>query len=406
MALRSFSELSTGTQYPPERERARVAAMDRWLLRYSRRNEDDKRRLKPNLYRLIATLWTDMVMGTQPQLVYGEPGAERIESREQEALDLLLEPVTVASRGVVTDMIRYGAGVFENDIPFHPQNVDTRYYFRVAEPERQRYLGAITAMPYRVSATPAQQLADSIALTYYGAGQDAAVRRFHAYNGVTVGEMRDEMELPAANPVLVVQGNISAASDVYGVSDYEDIDEYIVELQRRETAVSEALDLHVKPHLAVPEGVLAVDEAGRTTINKDGMMIEVPEGAAPPSFVQWEADFDAHESAMERAMERIRHFSQIHAVILSRADSSYNFPTGSALRRSAVLTINRINVLRQRLTHAIRQVAAENMDVARASGMEAPALDPMLIQVVFPPALGIEDDEEGGDESPEQVQVV
>ena len=76
------------------------------------------------------------------------------------------------------------------------------------------------------------------------------------------------------------------------------------------------------------------------------------------------------------------------------------------LRRSAVLTINRIGVLRQRIEHAMKQVAAANMDVARASGMEAPVLDPSMIQVVWQPPLGIEEDETGTDQTPEQVQVV
>ena len=155
MALRTFSELGIGTQYPPQRERGRVNAMDRWAERYHRRFEDGKRRLKPNMYRLVGTLWTDMVMGQRPELVYAPVPGEgekpvRQDSREQEALDMLREPLTVAARGVVTDMIRYGSGVFENDVPYHPQSIDTRFYFKVALPERQEYLGAITATPYRV----------------------------------------------------------------------------------------------------------------------------------------------------------------------------------------------------------------------------------------------------------------
>ena len=411
MALRSFDELMAGTQYPPERERSRVTVLDRWAERYHRRFVDDKRRLKPNLYRLIASLWTDLVMGEQPELVYAPMPAEgekpmRMEGREQEALDMLREPLTVAARGVVTDMIRYGSGVFENDIPWHPQSLDTRFYFKVTHPERQLYVGAVTAFPYRVDPVPAQQLADHITLTYYTAGESMAQRRVHKFQGLQVGELVETIELPAAHPVHVVQGNITASDSEYGTSDYEDTDEYIDELHRRETLVSEALDLHVKPHLAVPEGVLNVDEHGNTTINVDGMMIEVPEGGTNPSFVSWEHQFEAHEMAMERAMERIRWFTQLAPTLLSRTDSTYNFPTGAALRRSAMLTINRINVLRQRLQHAMRQVAAENMDVVRATGMEAPVLDPMMIQVVFPPALGIAEDEMGDEQSPEQVQMV
>ena len=61
-----------------------------------------------------------------------------------------------------------------------------------------------------------------------------------------------------------------------GVSDFEDISDYIEELHRRESIVSEALDRHVSPRLAVPEGVRRTDAAGNVTLSSEGEASRFP----------------------------------------------------------------------------------------------------------------------------------
>ena len=134
-------------------------------------------------------------------------------------------------------------------------------------------------------------------------------------------------------------------------------------------------------------------------LSSDGELIEMAEGAAVPQYVTWDASFNAQESAMERAFERIRHFSQISAVILSKVDQTYNFPTGSALRRASLITINRVEELRERLQDAMRNVIAENMEIARMHGIAAPMIRPMDVAIEWAPPLGITEDEENAGET-------
>ena len=195
-----------------------------------------------------------------------------------------------------------------------------------------------------------------------------------------------EIVICSAHPQLLVINDVQSNDDVLGVSDFEDVDDYIQELHRRESAVSDALDRHVNPHLAVPEGVLTTDAAGNVTLSEQGEAIPVPEGSQAPTYVTWEPDFQAHENAMERALERIQRASGIAPVLAGTSDT-INTPSGSALRRLAFVTVGRIRAFRRRLDAAFRAVIVENAEVSRLSGVDVPLLDPAAINILWTPPL-------------------
>ena len=301
MALRQFSELGTGKKFPPEREHARVSNMDTWAQRYARKYADASRRLKPNSYRFVCNFWQEQVISTPPVFTYDGGG------REQQALDVISPAIAKATSAVVVDLIRFGSGVYLNDIPWQPQATDPRFYFAVTKPEIGEYDGAIVACPYKVN--PGSNLPDHIALTTYTAGAERASKAFYKLDGLTVG-LSDgaPIEYSAAHPIMVKQGE-----GEYGISDYEDIDEYVEELHRRESSVSTALDRHTNPHLSIPEDSIRTNAAGKMEINQEGMIIPVPvgQGITVPQYITWNAKFEAQENAMDRAVERIQRFSRI-----------------------------------------------------------------------------------------------
>ena len=206
--------------------------------------------------------------------------------------------------------------------------------------------------------------------------------------------------VPAAHPVIIALNDVQRNDDVIGTSEYQDIDGYIQELHRRESAVSEALDRHVNPHLAVPEGVLRIDEHGNVLLSADGEAISVPDGAQTPEYIVWEPDMGAHENAMERALERIQRMTGIAPVLAQFKESSINTPSGSALRRMAMITVSKIRTIRSKLDIAMRQVIGDNMEVARMNGIDAPMLEPEKINIVWSPPLAV-----AGEESEESPSV-
>ena len=162
MALRQFNEIRAGATYPPARERVRIQDMDKWFSRFSRQYADNTYRLKPNTFRFVANFYRDMVVSVPPAFTY-EGGA-----REQELVQLIAPSVVNATREIVVDLVRYGAGVYTNIIPWNVGNVDPRFYFAVYKPEVNEYLGAITTLPWIEN--PDNSQPDRIAITEYLAG--------------------------------------------------------------------------------------------------------------------------------------------------------------------------------------------------------------------------------------------
>ena len=387
MALRNFNELATGTQYPPERERARVSAMDTWAQRYGRKYADNTRRLKPNTYRFVTQFWQDAVINVPPTITYPEP-------RGQQAIDAMMPALATATRGVVRDMVRYGSGVFTNDLPYRPGNVDPRYFYPVAKPERGEYLGATVAVPY--IETVNSGTADRLTVTRYVAGSEIVSKTVYQLDNLTIGRTVESLpDAVVAHPVCVTWGE-----GEYGESWYEDIDEYVSDLHRRESLVSEALDRHTNPHLALHEGTIRVDEKGNATVDQNGMVLPIPDGSdVAPQFVTWDAEFGAQETAMDRAVERIQRFTSIAPVLTQHRQDGHEFnvPSGSALRRLSLVTVQRINSTRELLAPAMRTVLAENMITAAGAGLEAPAIDPDGIEIEWPLPLDVVEDEEASD---------
>ena len=242
----------------------------------------------------------------------------------------------------------------------------------------------IIAYPYSISANAPQQ-ADRLISTVYDSGGGSARTGHYRLEGLTIkeqigGEELSVAGLPAVIPVTEGQG-------IYGRSDFVNIEEYVAELHRRESSVSLALDKQANPHLAVPEGVLEVNEDGTVQVSTEGMAIPVPEGAVAPSYIIWDAEFSAQDKAIDRAERRILRFSKIAPILLQVGDNPRSVLSGNALRRLAVPTVNRIRLIRERLTEAIKTTIVGAFYLFGESGGEKINIDSNKITLHWSPEL-------------------
>ena len=417
MPLITAAEIGTGADFPPMRERARVERMDRWA-RYSTRRYQglnaelaEDLRLRPNLFRWLMDFWRNAVVGDAPVIGYSE------NERVRDFIDALKPSLVAAMGTVVSDLVRYGTGVFVNRRDFQVQTVDPRYWYPVREAwDQQRGDVDVIAYPYAVGdrgqdgsgtrqrsfeggATPTRSVLldpggmglfpDRINVTVYGVETGVTTR--YKFDGKRIGEAVEESEefvgTPAVVPVVEGEG-------FYGESDFADAEEYVAELHRRESAVSKSLDRHTDPHLAVPEGVLKTDSQGRFIVNMEGMIIPVPEGSEMPQYIQWDARYEAQGLAMERAHERVLQFSAVAPVLVDLGRRTRTVASGAALRRLAIPTVNRIRTLRGLLNPALRQVIAGQAALVGVTGGEVVAVDPEAISIQWPAELsgGITDE--------------
>ena len=222
--------------------------------------------------------------------------------------------------------------------------------------------------------------------------QGNVIERHYRYEGTTIHEQLSEVARAAGFPAVVP---VTLGSGFYGRSDFEDTDVYIKELFRRESAVSEALDKQANPHLAVPEGVVTVQPDGSITVDRNGMVIPVPEGSEAPSYVVWDPSFEAQDGAIMRAEDRILQLSKISKILVD-PKLRQSAPTGAALRRLAIPTVNKIRHIRGRLDEAIKLVIMGQAYLHAETGGEVFEVEPRDIKIQWPPELsgGLSDEAE------------
>lgn len=415
MPLVSTAEIATSAPYPPSRERGRVNRMDkysRWsdghyqgLLPPVKAGEDN--RLQPNLFRWLMHFWRDAIMADAPVLEYdGTP-------RQLEFITALKPSIIESSRLLVPDLVRYGTGVFINRKVLNVQMVDPRFWFPVRAPyDNSEGAVDIIAYPYAEGNVPATSdrsdkdsfkptltqtpsgtplptgelyvTPDRMNITLYENGR--ALRVLHKFSGQTIGQpiAGTEVELPAGMPAVV---SVTEGEGFYGTSDFEDIWRYVAEMHRRETGLSVALDRNVNPHLAVPEGVMQQDAEGRYVLSSDGNVIPVPEGASPPAYVTWNPSFEAAQEAIRRARSRILQFTSVAPILIDAEQNSQALPSGAALRRMAIPTVNRIRAIRDKLTEAIKDVCVGQSVLFSAQGGEQIAIERDRVSLQWPPEL-------------------
>lgn len=396
MPLVDRNEISSGTAFPPERERARYNQMNNYYdfsqRKYNRQANDEKanlRRLQPNIYRFLMSFWKDAVVADSP--VFDYEGDNRI----QAAIEKMVPSIVSATEEVVQDMIRYGVGVYLNDRPMTPLVVDPRYWFPVRD-AADNTLGDIDiiAYTYRIAL---KGVADHVRVTYYE--NKAYEKVSFVLSGQSLGtQTKSEKGKTGINPVIPVR----LGSSFYGVSDFEDAEEYVNELHRRESGVSVALDKQANPHLALPESAVTVNEKGQAVVDISGMVIPYPPGeSVVPQYIIWDASFESQENAIRRAEDRILKFGSISPILVD-TNKTFGQLSGTAIRRLARPTVQKIRNIRQSLTESIKDVIVSQFDLIGSLGNEIVSIDRDKISLTWPIELS------GGitDESDELVALV
>lgn len=340
-------------------------------------------RLTPNYFRFIERFWAEAVVSEPPILEY-EGGTQGI----SDIIMKIGKRLPTALRGVVRHMIRYGTGVFYSRIPYQIQVIDPRWFFPVTQPQYVEQTGLdIVSYPY--AEDPIRPINNRLHVAINQAGQ--AEIREHVLDGSNIGRELSSSVETSGNPAVVP---VTEDGSLFGESDFPDIINYVGELQRRGTGISTALDAHARPHMAVPEAALQTSNNGAIQLELDaeGSFIPFPEGSALPDYISWDAKFEAHSAAMTDADLRILRMSRISPVLVNQWERTGQLASGAALRRMAVVTVQRIRVIRAVLSIATAEAIAGN-----AAMLDTPIeLDPDKIKLIWavPLGTGITDDSE------------
>lgn len=340
-------------------------------------------RLTPNLFRFIENFWAEAVVSEPPVIEY-EGGTQGV----ADIINKIGTRLPTTMRQIVRHMIRYGVGVFYNRIAYQPQVIDPRFWFPVTQPQYVEQTGVdVVAYPYATD--PLRPIHDRLHVAVNESG--GAEIREHLLEGATIGRVLSSETAISGDPATVP---VTEDGSLFGESDFVDIIPYVAELQRRGTGISEALDAHARPHIALPDAAFDVQNNGTPApiLDEDGSMIPFPEGSALPAYVTWDAKFEAHSGAMTDADLRVLRMARISPVLVNQWERTGQLASGAALRRMAVPTVQRIRVIR-----AVLSLAAADTIAGNAAMLETPIqVDPEKIKFTWPVPLGtgITDDAE------------
>ena len=425
-----------GSTWPPVSESARVRraesnlrlyrgdftelnteAQQATALRFQAGANTPQIRVTVNMFRWVSRVWPDLVFGQAPVLDYLNAeedyaeGGEAVVRRLQKVLPSLVR----SGRQVVKNCVRYGAGVWICRKPGLIESVDPRFWFPIVSAyDLNDVQGHIVAYPF--VSDPNSVRIDSSSprgtsrATGFSTPDKLRVYRFtmdgetwmceaatFKYDGSTIGMMQDGWEqMACAQPpvhFVTLEGD-----DIYGESLFDDMRSHVAEINTRETALSTSLDKHADPHLAVPEGSLQVDAQGRAIVNKNGMAIFVPEGSENPEYVVWDPKYDAHVEAVVRAERRIASLAGISQLLVNVSGGGQQriyLPSGVALRRLALITVQRIRSYRADLEDGMQQIV-------RGALSDRYRLEPDRVNVSWPPPL----DDNAPDDTQELIALV
>ena len=325
MPLESSAELAVGKQFPPERIRYKHDEMERWfrwsqghwvgldakyigyqgvttgaITSVNRQRRFDAAdndgllgwpRLTDNAFQFLMDFWRDAVLEDTPTITG--------QANEQETIDALMPSLMCAARVVVGDLIRYGVGLFVNRQPNVIQSIDPRHWMPV-RPAWDITMGGEDLLAWPYPRTMPSSI-DGLVIERYDLANGRINRQLHALESRTIGgPIGEAMVVPGPSVYGVVPVR-SCDSEFYGESDYENAAQFVAEIHRRESGISEALDRHVNPHLAVPDNALELQPDGRMRVPSEGMIIPVREDGSMPTYVTWDPRFAFHESACRRA---------------------------------------------------------------------------------------------------------
>lgn len=389
-----------GKEYPPENERARISLFEKFW-RWSNRSyvgldpnvsrptqlqfaiPAQAQRLQPNMFRFVMDFWADAV-GEPPVIEYTDDN-----QRVSDFISRLASPLAKATTLVVADLIRYGVAVFYSRHALIPEVLDPRFWFPVApgyEADNVSY-GDVVAYPYNSGVGNAMDNNRLFIAAHLATEPWAKIVEL---KGLTIGNTLQVLKDFKFVPNAVVPLTLGSGGR-YGVSDFADIAEYVAELHRRESSISESLDRHANPHLAVSQGSVQPTETGDIELSKEGSVLFIPDGErVVPQYVQWSPDFTAHQDAILRAEQRILRLSQIAPILATPGAiaNGLSIPSGSALRRLALISVNRLRVIRQALTEAYKRVIPAQAQLYAEMGGERIAIDGDKINVTWPPPFG------------------
>ena len=336
--LRSVSDIGENKTLTPNGELPRINA----VVANRRLYEGDFRELglgrvsstvkglSVNWFRKVAIFYPEFMFSEVPEIVI--EGNQRATEAIQAEIPQMVDAIMQATQ----NMIRFGLGVITTtfDNPLRFISIDRDRHYEVGDSLENISHDIF----YKVvgSATDPQLIAN---VYRYGVDGSAILEQFN-YNHGNLGAKINTVPIPqrAALRQAVFLENVREE----GNSVFDLIKGPVGQMSRAATAVAKNVNRNSHPHLYGPDTMLTRDEAGRVSIDNNGMFLPLSQGDDAPGYLQWDSNIEAIKWSYEESEALVYSFTGLSKLLFSSSVNTGAL-SGIALRRSLIPFISRLN---------------------------------------------------------------
>lgn len=159
-------------------------------------------------------------------------------------------------------------------------------------------------------------------------------------------------------PLVVHIPNFSTAGEWEGLDDLSEIHPLLDEINNRLSQISDILDKHSNPAMAVPSGLLSEDEDGNAQfrVAVDKVFEVMGKDDVIPQYITWNGQLIEAFQELDRLVNMVLTVTEIPAVALGMGDSGTSGSSGLAIKWRMNSLLAKVNRKKQYYAKGLKQV--------------------------------------------------
>lgn len=159
-------------------------------------------------------------------------------------------------------------------------------------------------------------------------------------------------------PLVVHIPNLSTAGSWKGLDDLTELHPLLDEINNRLSQIADILDKHSNPAMAVPSGLLGVNEDGQAEfrVAVDKVFEVMGKDDVIPQYITWNGQLNEAFQELDRLIDLVLTVSEIPAVALGKGDSGTSGSSGLAIKWRMNSILAKINRKKQYYNKGLKTV--------------------------------------------------
>lgn len=159
-------------------------------------------------------------------------------------------------------------------------------------------------------------------------------------------------------PLIVHIPNLSTSDSWHGIDDLTELHPLLDEINNRLSQIADILDKHSNPAMAVPSGLLDVDENGNASfrVAYDKVFEVMGKDDVIPQYITWNGQLLEAFKELNELVDMVLTIAEIPAVALGKGDSGTSGSSGLAIKWRMNSLLAKVNRKKQYYTKGIKQV--------------------------------------------------